>query len=394
MRILHVIPTMDLALGGPANWTLWASVEAEKLGHVSEVATVDSPESAFLKDLPVTVHALGPVNRLNVSTRFNEWIFEHHGDYDFVVNHWIFGPCCYFTWKAMRGQHDRLVTFVHGFLDPYFNRAYPLKMVKKYLFWGWMVYPQLRDAAVTLFTTEEEKVLARQSFWPYRCNEAVIAYGITKPDYDVEHVKSVFRSSVPEVGDKPYLLYLSRIHQKKGVDLLLAAFHQVYGDDGSTMLVVAGPDHSGLVPGFKAWLDQRNMSDRVVWPGMLKGDMKWGAFEGCEAFVLPSHQENFGQVVAEAMSCGKPALISDKVNIHQEVSGSGGGLVESDSLEGTIRLLSRFKGLTGDERVEMGSRARACYHEKFELASSVEDFLRVLGDLAPGKSASTNRLPA
>jgi glycosyltransferase involved in cell wall biosynthesis len=72
---------------------------------------------------------------------------------------------------------------------------------------------------------------------------------------------------------------------------------------------------------------------------MLKGDVKWGAFYASEAFALPSHQENFGIAVAEALACGKPALLADKVNIAPQIAADGAGLMQPDTQEGTDELL-------------------------------------------------------
>ena len=73
-------------------------------------------------------------------------------------------------------------------------------------------------------------------------------------------------------------------------------------------------------------------------PGMLQGDMKWGALNAAEVFCLPSHQENFGIAVAEALGCGTPVLISDKVNIWREIEADGAGLVDDDTVDGTSEL--------------------------------------------------------
>ena len=85
---------------------------------------------------------------------------------------------------------------------------------------------------------------------------------------------------------------------------------------------------------------------------MLKGELKWGAFRSAEAMILPSHQENFGIVVAESMACSTPVLISDKVNVWREVASSQAGLVEPDTLQGTTNLIRRFTALSEDERID------------------------------------------
>ena len=100
----------------------------------------------------------------------------------------------------------------------------------------------------------------------------------------------------------------------------------------------------GCVRNLQPIVDEAGLSDRVHWPGMLKGDAKWGAFAVSDAFVLPSHQENFGIAVAEALACGRPVLISDQVNIAPEIEADGCGIVEHDTLEGHHRLAGALAG--------------------------------------------------
>jgi glycosyltransferase involved in cell wall biosynthesis len=121
------------------------------------------------------------------------------------------------------------------------------------------------------------------------------------------------------------------------------------------------------------------VSDRVTWPGMLRGDMKWGAFYAAEAFILPSHQENFGIAVAEALGCGRPVLISDKVNIWREVQSHGAGIVASDTEEGTLKLLREWLSLTSDQRSTMGRNARALFEERFTVDAMAAGLLDVVG---------------
>jgi glycosyltransferase involved in cell wall biosynthesis len=105
---------------------------------------------------------------------------------------------------------------------------------------------------------------------------------------------------------------------------------------------------------------------------MLTGDGKWGAFYGCEAFILPSHQENFGISVVESLACGRPVLISDQVNIWNEIKEGGGGLVSSDSLEGVKDLLSKWKALTGEEKDQMSKRAKEIYIHNYAIAQAAK----------------------
>ena len=114
---------------------------------------------------------------------------------------------------------------------------------------------------------------------------------------------------------------------------------------------------------------------------MLKGDAKWGAFAICDAFVLPSHQENFGIAVAEALACGRPVLISDQVNIAPEIAADGCGLVEPDTLEGTTRLLERWLALRPDEREAMRKQALATFAKRYDMRRNCALILRTFEQL-------------
>jgi len=112
---------------------------------------------------------------------------------------------------------------------------------------------------------------------------------------------------------------------------------------------------------------------------MLRGDAKWGALYGAEAFVLPSHQENFGIAVADALACGLIPLISDKVNIAPDVAADGAALMEPDTLEGTIQLIERFQALTEEERSAMRANALNCYQRRYALGNAAQEVYRALG---------------
>ena len=284
---------------------------------------------------------------------------------------------------ALTGLKTPYYVFTHGMLDPWFKRQYPLKHLKKWLYWPFVTYWLLRNARGVFFTTEEERILARQSFWLYHCNEIVIGYGTTRPTGDAKAQKAAFEAAYPETMGKRCLLYLSRIHRKKGCELLIEAFAKVIGDDPEWRLIMAGPDATGWRPELEALAERLGVADRVLWTGALGGDLKWGAFHSAEAFVLPSHQENFGIAVAEAMACSLPALISNKVNIWREIEQWNGGLVENDDLAGTISLLERWKAMTPDEIAAMRVAALDCFNTNFDMnVSSARMIDRLEADAA------------
>jgi glycosyltransferase involved in cell wall biosynthesis len=116
-----------------------------------------------------------------------------------------------------------------------------------------------------------------------------------------------------------------------------------------------------------AQAQQLNIADRVHWPGLLTGDAKWGALRACEAMILPSHQENFGVIVAEALACARPVLISNQVNVWPDIVEDGTGLVEPDTLEGTQSLLTRWLDLGELEKAAMAERAIPSFQRRYSM---------------------------
>jgi glycosyltransferase involved in cell wall biosynthesis len=149
------------------------------------------------------------------------------------------------------------------------------------------------------------------------------------------------------------------------------------GLDPELHLVMAGPDQQAWSAGLKDMVAQAGLTERVHWPGMLNGDAKWGSFFASEVFILPSHQENFGMAVAEAMACGRAVLLADKVNIAPEIAADGAGLMEADTQEGTDRLIERWISMPSAERVEMARKALETFDRRYDMRKNAETINRV-----------------
>src|SRR2546423_15365930 len=120
--------------------------------------------------------------------------------------------------------------------------------------------------------------------------------------------------------------------------------------------------------------------DSISFPGMLTGDLKWGALSAADTFVLPSHQENFGIAVVEALACGTPVLISNKINIWREIEADQAGLIENDDLAGTKNLLTRWLATPAERRATMRENARKCFGARFEIERATDSLLEVIAN--------------
>jgi glycosyltransferase involved in cell wall biosynthesis len=129
---------------------------------------------------------------------------------------------------------------------------------------------------------------------------------------------------------------------------------------------------------------------------MLSDNLKWGALRRAEVFILPSHQENFGMAVVEALACGTPVLISRRVNIWREIESSGAALVDSDTVEGCARLLAQWLNLADEGRIGMAARAVDSFKHYFEItqtAVSLIDTIRLFDPQAEGELKINEVIP-
>jgi len=392
LRILNVASSIDPAAGGISEAILRLSEAVMNLGHEVEIVSVDAPDSAWGKSLQVPVHLKGPARGpLEYSRDFDRWLAQNSGRFDAIISHGLWRFNSRATRRAARSAGRPYFVFPHGMLDPWFKRHYPVKHFKKCAFWWLAEYSVLRDARAVLFACREELLLARESFRPYQCVERVVPLGTSGPPENKEQQQKAFAGKFPEIRNKRVILFLGRLHEKKGCDLLLRAFLHLLESRPREMwcdlhVMMAGPCPH---PDYLKWLKQLAgpcealSPGSVSFPGMLSDDLKWGALRRAEVFILPSHQENFGIAVVEALACGTPVLISRQVNIWREIESSGAGLVDSDTVEGCSRLLAQWLNLADEGKVGMAARAVGSFKQYFEISQTAVSLIDTIESFEP-----------
>ena len=379
MKILQCVGDIDPALGGSVEAARQLAIALDRLGHAADLVTLRQPQANWASGWPGAVYSAGPAStRYLYSPRLHGWIAQHATKYDAVVIHGLWRYTSVGVWRGLRGHKVPYFVFPHGMLDPYFRRAFPAKHLQKAACWLAAERRVLRDARAVLFTCEEERLRARRTFWSYACRERVVGLGIARPAGDPEAEKAEFFARFPQLAGTRVALFLARLHPKKGVDLLIRAFARVAAADPRLRLVIAGPDECG----WKAELEQLTarlaISSRVVWAGPLYGKLKQGALSAAEVLALPSHTENFGISVVEAMACGVPVLISNQVNIWREIESDGAGLAAPADVEGMTALFERWLSIPAASRYRMGINAVRSFARRFELEHFGREFIECL----------------
>jgi glycosyltransferase involved in cell wall biosynthesis len=372
LKILRSISSVNPENGGPINGLINSSKKLIEKGHFVDVVSLDDPKADWMEKFEFNLNSFkGVLGSFRYSKSFSCWLDLNIKNYDVVIIHGIWQYHSYTTAKACLKHNIPYVIFTHGMLDPWFNKENKFKHLKKSIYWKLIESLSINNANAVLFTSEEERILAREVFTPYHPVEKVVAYGSSLPKVDVSKAKTSFYCSYPELVGKKFFFFLSRIHQKKGIDILIMALAKIKNIPDDFALVIAGPDHSKLRPQLVQLAKNIGVEDKIHWVGMLEGDVKWGGFYAADVFILPSHQENFGIVVAEALSTKTPVLITNKVNIWQEIQDSNAGLVENDDAAGVECLLNNWLLLNQEQKNIYSENALNCYVKNFSIESAV-----------------------
>ena len=330
MRILHVVPGISPKYGGP----LYIPGLLRGLirhGVDATLATTDNDPDGRL-EVPLNVpvvrdgvphvfhHVLPLGGRFGFAPSLVTTLRRTIASYDLVHVHWLYNFACVAAARAAVTAQVPFVVQPHASLDPHMRRKNRL-LKDSYL--ATIGRPLLTRASAMVFTAEDERALA--SYGPRRA-EWVIPNGLDLSAYERLPAPGTFRAAFPAV-DGPFVLFLGRLSRQKGLDLLLPAFQRVARARPGLTLVLAGPDHEGYERHVRALAQELGVADRVLFSGMLTGDLKLSAFVDADLFVLPSYAENFGGAIIEALACGLPVVISDQVNIHRELSSAGAATV-------------------------------------------------------------------
>ncbi|QEE26532.1 glycosyltransferase [Terriglobus albidus] len=370
VRILHLISSLDLRGGGPAEVVRLLGKTQAAMGYSVEAVSADD-EATDISTFEFPVHRLGPGIGYGYSKRLSEWLKNNRSRFDAVIVHGLWQYPHQAAYTLLRG-HVPYFVFVHGMLDPWFNQSFHFKHVKKLLYWHTIGRSALDGAASVIFTTDEELLRSASAFFPYKWRAMVAALGIEGPQHPVD--PSGLYQRWPQLKQREYLLFFGRLHPKKGCDLLLKAFARVE-TDSERMLVFAGPADRSYGQYLRELAKELDIEDRILWTGMVQGAEKWAMLQEADAFVLPSHQENFAIAAVEAMCCGTPVLLSDKVQIYRNVVQEGAGLAEPDTLAGTVCLLQRWAALDNHARATMGKNARTAYRQRYTAVASTENLM-------------------
>jgi len=355
IRVLHVIASIDARFGGTSMALSGMAIAQARAGAKVSVATMfqeteDNSLGEEMQKAGITLHRIGPSNAFlqrhpDIAPKLTQCI----ADTDVVHIHALWEEIQHQAATIARKLKKPYVFTPHGMLDPW---SLSQSKLKKQIYLLLRLRRDLNGASAIHYTAATEGDLVA----PLQLKPKAIVEpnGIEFAEFEHLPDGGEFRTKFSQVGDRRIVLFLSRIHRKKGLDLLLPAWAKAKRTD--SVLVLAGPDNDGYGAEVNAMISQHHLQNDVIQTGILRGRDRIEAFAAAELFVLPSYQENFGIVVVEALACNCPVIISDQVNIHQEITAAGVGDVVPTRVE---PLADSISGYLSNPAASLSARARA-----------------------------------
>jgi glycosyltransferase involved in cell wall biosynthesis len=378
MKVLHVIPSLARRYGGPSQAiiemcqalqsenieVLIATTNADGDGRLP----VDLERSLTYEGVPAIFFSRQLSEAFKYSRPLSSWLDKNVTGFDLLHIHAVFSHSSLAAANACQKHKVPYVIRPLGSLDPW---SLTQRKLEKNFLWHLAVKKMLTLAAAIQYTTAAEKQRAEGAL--DIDSGVVIPLGITD-----EIVAANCNGKVPiHVTNKPYVLMLSRLHPKKGLELFIEVFLDAMSDGefGHWRLVIAGDGELEYVSKLKRLVRRRDAGARVIFTGWVQGETKISALRGAALFALPSRQENFAISVAEAMACGVPVLVSEHVNIAREVQAVKAGWVASLDYEALRQSL--IEALRSEhERTARGAAGRELARSRYTWAAIARELER------------------
>lgn len=393
MNILHYIESTAFKFGGPARFALDASRVMAAEGHASTILTPDATDSpaAWLEEVGCRAEGTPTVGRLGSLIRPGGFIGlggmrqvrASLRKADVVHLHGVWAPSNLQVAAAARSMGVPYVISVHGMLDDW---SMTQRAGKKRAFLTLGGRHMLERAARVHCTAQAEVDQSKK--WYPKGAEAIIPYLMDLDPYRDLPGPALARQKFAALNSDgaPTVLFLSRLHYKKGPEFLLRAAAQLKQFGVTGKIAFAGTGDAAYIDSLKAMAAELGVEDRVHFLGMVVGREKLSLYQSADLFVLPTSQENFGLVLIEALACGTPVITTKGVDIWRDVEASGSGMICDQApqvLAQTISTVLNDRTL----RAGMAAKARPWVFREFDEASLLRRFEGMYATAANGTLA-------
>lgn len=376
MNILHIIPHFGAKAGGTATAVRLLATNQMMRGADVTILTLSTGGKTWTDlDKIQIVEQPGHLN-YGYSVQMAKWLEKNAKKFDVGIIHGLWQYPGWIAARTLKKANIPYIVYPHGMSDIYFKQHHPFKHLKKAVYWNLIEHSILENADTVIYTAEEEK---RRATFISTTRAGIIPLGIPAPPSEKEAPIDLALEQWPQLKEKKIVLFFGRLHPKKGVDVLLKAFAEILKNKKEWLLVFAGPNAQKTQELLYSLAKKCDIENKVVFTGLLEGNFKWSILRLANVFVLPSHQENFGFAVVEALAVGCPVIISNQVNIWKEIADQKAGIVCAPTLEELSLALKHWNSFNDEEISSFKKRALTC--TQFNLSSNSEKLWNLLQEI-------------
>lgn len=348
LKVLHVTVSMSAEIGGPSSVCAGLTGALADRGHLVSIATLEEPGQTPLPLHPaVQIHRFprSGSSRYAVSRSLSNWLGGNISGFDIVHLHSLWQFPTFAAARACWAAGKPYVTALHGMLDTYSVAQHSAWLKRAY--WAFRERRiQARAAGIHCLNQAE---IRKAVPWIQGMPKFVLPNGIDQAQLDALPARGLFRAAHAELADRPLVLFLSRLHPKKGLDRLIPAWKALAARIPAARLLIAGTGEKEYVDSLARLARTHQLGDAVVFLGQLTGMPKWQALVDADVFVLPSHQEGFSMAVTEALAAGVPPVVTEECNFDELMpadSAAGAGAGAGVIIKGGD--MGAFVGAVGD----------------------------------------------
>ena len=392
-KVLHIIPSLALCRGGPSKAAIEMVSSLCDSGLDAQIATTNDNGAT---ELDVALNTL--INYHGAPTRFfnrfsppinavrefsysgdlRRWLAKHIGDYDIIHVHAIFS---FSSSYAMFLARKKKIPYVVRPIGQLQHWSLKQSTIRKERYLDIIERANIEAASAVQFTADSERQEASERF---QLRAKVIPLGVDLPE-KVKISKADLIKSLGLENTKITILYLSRLHEKKGLELLMQALARFEKIDFS--LLIAGDGERDYKDSLEQLSEQLNLTNKCHFLGQVAGDKKLALLQHSDLFALTSYSENFGISVLEAMACGLVPLISDQVALSTVIQDHQLGLVCSvdvDSIESQLNFA--FSNQEASKAMGLKAQRYAATHYSWpNIATQLESLYTSLIEAKPQK---------
>lgn len=365
MKILHIIPSISSVRGGPSVAVIAMVKNLRSLGIDAEIVTTNDNGNSLLnvplnnlheyQSVPVRFFArfspnIHPIREFAFSSSLTTWLSQHLQDYNLIHVHAIFSYPSTIGMVIARWQN---VPYIIRPLGQLCRWSLQQSAIKKAIYLKLIEEANINCSSGLHLTSEAERQESDEL--NLKCPKFVIPHGLTVPPL-IPDAHQLLRTHFQLHHQERVILFLSRIHPKKGLELLIKGLAAV--KNTKFTLIIAGSGNPDYEAKIKASLQEFGLMNRSLMPGFVEGRLKQILLQGADLFALTSYSENFGVAVLEALAAGTPALVTPGVALAQEITQNNVGFVVPEEVTSIAKAVENYLNLPETEQINLRQKAR------------------------------------